>query len=84
MHGIAKIDQNADTSEYVRGKAKELPWAIVYYLTPEGTSPALEFFDTCPSTIDVQFTAVLDAVAAAPPPRFSGGGYVASCARVEP
>jgi hypothetical protein len=27
-----------------------------------------------PGTIDAQFTAVLDAVAAAPPPRFSGGG----------
>ena len=47
---------------------------IVYYLTSEGTAPALEFLDTCPSTIDAQFTAVLDTVAAAPPPRFSGGG----------
>jgi hypothetical protein len=36
--------------------------------------PALEFLDGCPCTIDAQFTAVLDAVAAAPPPRFSGGG----------
>ena len=36
--------------------------------------PALEFLDGCPGTIDAQFTAVLDAVAAAPPPRFSGGG----------
>jgi hypothetical protein len=36
--------------------------------------PALEFLDGWPGTIDAQFTAVLDAVAAAPPPRFSGGG----------
>jgi len=36
--------------------------------------PALEFLDDCPSTLDAQFTAVLDAVAAAPPPWFSGGG----------
>lgn len=36
--------------------------------------PALEFLDGCPGAIDAQFTAVLDAVAAAPPPRFSGGG----------
>jgi hypothetical protein len=34
----------------------------------------LEFLDDCPGTVDAQFTAVLDAVAAAPPPRFSGGG----------
>jgi hypothetical protein len=51
-----------------------LPWAIVYYQAPDGTVPALEFLDDCPGTIDAQFTAVLDAVAAAPPPRFSGGG----------
>ena len=36
--------------------------------------PALEFPGGCPGTIDAQFTAVLDAVAAAPPARFSGGG----------
>jgi hypothetical protein len=36
--------------------------------------PALEFLDDCPGTIDAQFAAVLDAVATAPPPRFSGGG----------
>jgi hypothetical protein len=36
--------------------------------------PALEFLDGCPGTIDAQFTAVLDAVAAAAPLRFSGGG----------
>ena len=38
------------------------------------TVPALEFLDGCPGTIDAQFTAVLDAVVAAPPPRFCGGG----------
>ena len=41
---------------------------------PDGTVPAPEFLDDCPGTIDAQFTAVLDAVAAAPPPRFSGEG----------
>ncbi len=41
---------------------------------PDGTVPALAFLDNCPSTIDAQFTVVLDPVAAAPPPRFSGGG----------
>jgi hypothetical protein len=69
-----KRDQKTDTNEHARDNGEELPWAIVYCLTPEGTAPALEFLDACPSTIDAQFTAVLDAVAAAPPPRFSGGG----------
>jgi|GEM_PF-3319012 len=50
------------------------PWAIVYYETAEGSAPALEFLDACPGKIDAEFAAVLDAVAAAPPPQFSGGG----------
>jgi hypothetical protein len=50
------------------------PWAVVYYRAADGTAPALEFLDGCPGKIDAEFTAVLDAVAAAPPPRFSGGG----------
>src|SRR6266699_2299134 len=48
--------------------------AIIYYRAPDGTVPALGFLDNCPGKIDAEFTAVLDAVAAAPPPRFSGGG----------
>jgi hypothetical protein len=36
--------------------------------------PWLEFLDGCPGKIDAEFTAVLDAVAAAPRPQFSGGG----------
>ena len=36
--------------------------------------PALEFLEACPGKIDAEFTAVLDAVAAAPPPQFSGSG----------
>jgi hypothetical protein len=54
--------------------AGRLPWAIVYYQAPDGTAPALEFLDQCPSKTDAEFTAVLNAVAAAPPPQFSGGG----------
>jgi hypothetical protein len=50
------------------------PWAVTYYRAPDGAVSALEFLDGCPGTIDAQFMAVLDAVAAAPPPRFSGGG----------
>jgi hypothetical protein len=49
-------------------------WAVVYFEARDGTVPALDFLDGCPGKIDAEFTAVLDAVAAAPPPRFSGGG----------
>ena len=51
-----------------------LPWDIVYFKTLDGRVPALEFLDACPGKIDAEFAAVLDAVASAPPPRFSGGG----------
>jgi hypothetical protein len=51
-----------------------LPWCVVYYLRADATVPALEFLEGCPSAVYAQFFAVLDAVAAAPPPRFSGGG----------
>jgi hypothetical protein len=57
-----------------RDPSGNLPWDVIYYAQPGGTVPALAFLDSCPSTIDAQFTAVLDTVAAAPPPRFSGGG----------
>lgn len=50
------------------------PWAIVYYQAPDGSIPALDFLNSCPGKIDAELTAVLDAVAAAPPPQFSGGG----------
>ena len=51
-----------------------MPWAVICYRASGKTVPALEFPGGCPGTIDAQFTAILDAVAAAPPPRFSGGG----------
>lgn len=53
---------------------ERLPWDVIYYQAPDGTVPALEFLDGCTGAIDAQFAAVLDAVAAAPPPQFSGGG----------
>lgn len=57
-----------------RDTRRQTPWAVVYFKTPDGKVPALDFLDGCPGKIDAEFTAVLDAVAAAPPPRFSGGG----------
>jgi hypothetical protein len=69
-----KRDKQSDGKHPAHENNHCLVWSIVYYARPAGTVPALEFLDTCPGTIDAQFTAVLDAVAAAPPPRFSGGG----------
>jgi hypothetical protein len=50
------------------------PWAIVYAARDDGISPGLTFLDACPGKVDAEFGAVLDAVAGAPPPAFSGGG----------
>jgi hypothetical protein len=50
------------------------PWSVIYYRAADGTVPALDFIDSCPGKIEGEFVAVLDAVAAAPPPQFSGGG----------
>jgi hypothetical protein len=55
-------------------RAGQAPWVIIYFKASQGTVPALAFLDECPLTLEAQFTAVLDAVAAAPPPQFSGGG----------
>jgi hypothetical protein len=56
------------------GRPRQAPWAVIYFKESQGTVPALVFLDECPLTLDAQFTAVLDAVATAPPPQFSGGG----------
>jgi hypothetical protein len=50
------------------------PWDVIYYETEDGRCPGDEFLDDCPTKVAAQFLAVLDDVAAAPPPRYSGGG----------
>jgi hypothetical protein len=50
------------------------PWAIIYHSLPDGRVPAVEFLEGCPTAVRAQFINVLNAVAAAPPPRFAGGG----------
>lgn len=52
-----------------------MKWGIVYYETRDRRVPAEEFLNACPAKIDARFSAVLEAVRDAPPPRFSGGGY---------
>lgn len=53
-----------------------MAWDIVYYRTSGGAVPGLDFLmhKNCPVVVRASMTAVLDAVADAPPPRFSGGG----------
>src|SRR5262245_11759692 len=51
-----------------------MAWDIIYY-APDGISaPAITFLDDCPTRVRATFLAVLDAIAAAPPPQFAGGG----------
>lgn len=49
-------------------------WDVIYYRTTDGRCPADEFLDSCPVKVSAQLVAVLDDVAGAPPPRYSGGG----------
>jgi hypothetical protein len=51
-----------------------MEWGVVYYKTQSGSVPAEDFLDNCPTKVDANFNAVLDAVRKAPPPAFSGGG----------
>ncbi len=50
------------------------PWDVIYYAAADGRCPGDEFLDGCPTKIGAQLIAVLDDVADAPPPRYSGGG----------
>lgn len=49
-------------------------WDVVYYQDAGGNVPAADFLLGCPTKVRANLLAVLDAVAAAPPPAFSGGG----------
>lgn len=41
---------------------------------PNESCPAEEFLDACPGAVAADLIAIIDAVAAAPPPQFTGGG----------
>jgi hypothetical protein len=51
-----------------------MAWGVVYYRTATGHVPAEEYLDSCPVKVEATILAVLEAVRAAPPPSFSGGG----------
>jgi Txe/YoeB family toxin of Txe-Axe toxin-antitoxin module len=49
-------------------------WDVIFFRAPSGSVPGDEFLDACPTGVEADIEAVLDAVAKAPPPQFSGGG----------
>lgn len=51
-----------------------MTWDVVYHRRADDSVPSLDFLRACPTNVRATMLAVLDAVAAAPPPRFSGGG----------
>jgi len=60
-------------------KKPSKPWSIHFFQRDEADDaaraiPAMEFLDSIPGKVAAEIHAVLDAVAAAPPPSFSGGG----------
>ena len=60
-------------------KSDKTPWRIHFFQRdaaddPERSVPAEQFFDSIPVKVVAEIQAVLDAVAKAPPPAFSGGG----------
>lgn len=59
---------------------RSVPWAIELFQRhhdedPDEAVPALLFLESCPDAVAARLRAALEAVAAAPPPAFSGGGY---------
>jgi Txe/YoeB family toxin of Txe-Axe toxin-antitoxin module len=51
------------------------PWLIHFFQREQDdTVPAIDFLEALPPKIAAEIHAVLDAVASAPPPAFSGGG----------
>src|SRR5665213_1325323 len=51
-----------------------MAWDIVFFVTAQESVPGADFLDSCPPKVRGTILAVLDAVAAAPPPSFAGGG----------
>ena len=57
-------------------KGREGPWRIHLFQRPsDRVVPGRDFLQSCPVKVRQTMLAVLKAVADAPPPAFSGGGY---------
>ena len=50
------------------------PWLIHFFEQSSNVVPTLVFLDALPDKVVAKIQAILDAVAEAPPPAFSGGG----------
>lgn len=58
-----------------REESEVQPWLIHFFQREEDrTVPAMDFLEGLPPKVAAEIHAVLDAVAASPPPAFSGGG----------
>lgn len=62
-----------------QNKPASEPWLIQFFRRhgdddPHESVPGMDFLEGLPETIVAQFQSILDAVADAPPPAFSGGG----------
>ena len=51
-----------------------MAWDVVYYRARDESVPAIDFLAGCPTKVTANLLAVLDSVADAPPPQYSGGG----------
>jgi hypothetical protein len=49
-------------------------WDVIYYMKADSSAPAIDFLEGCPAKVAANLLAVLEAVAEAPPPQYSGGG----------
>ncbi len=68
------------TARKRKQKQQRTPWVIHFFQRHPSDDrgcavPARDFLESCPPNIQAQFLAVVKAVADAPPPSFSGGGY---------
>lgn len=76
----SRKSQRSSLPQIRRGPSSDDAHAVVYFRRhpdddPSQSTPAREFLrKVCPSGVRVKFVTVLNAVAAAPPKRFAGGG----------
>jgi hypothetical protein len=59
-----------------------MEWDITFYRNTDDNIPADDFLDDCPVNVRARLMAILDAVAEAPPPQFSGGGSGKQCTQI--
>jgi hypothetical protein len=58
----------------------QLPWSVIYYQALHGSVPAIDFLSSHPGKVEGEFAAVLEAVAAPPPPASPAAANEKPCA----